>query len=56
MSENGQTAADTTGKSCPVCSGWMDPERVWWWTGYGATCTDVCARDLIRQHEGGIQR
>ena len=54
------TAADVTGQlaeaPCRFCGTAMDPDRPWWWTGYGATCSDVCARDLIRDHEGGANQ
>jgi hypothetical protein len=43
-------------KSCPVDRTPMDPADAWWWTAYGAVCSEGCARDLIREHEGGIRR
>lgn len=28
----------------------MNPGDAWWWTSFGATCTEGCARDLLAQH------
>lgn len=41
---------------CPQCGTPMPPDRARWWTGYGSVCSEGCARDLIRDHEGGIHR
>jgi hypothetical protein len=38
-------------KRCPECGAAMNPERAWWWTAYGATCTENCARLLIEREE-----
>lgn len=40
---------------CTQCGDPMVPDRARWWTGYGSVCSEWCARDLIRDHEGGIQ-
>jgi len=45
-----------TSKACPACHRFMDPERARWWTAYGSACSEGCARDLIREREGGIHR
>lgn len=36
---------------CPECGRVMNPDVAWWWTAYGATDTENCARLLVeREH------
>lgn len=38
-------------KRCPECGAVMNPAATWWWTTYGATDSENCARSLVEREE-----